>query len=206
MEFIPEAVDDVIGRKCKSLVFKYLSIRTIMSQVKAITIRKTVVLVIAQFAALVGLATMAPLLNQQAVTGPIVNATLFIAVMFLDIQSAVLVGLIPSTIALSMGLLPVVLAPMVPFIMVGNTILVVAFSHLRKKNYWLGIVSASVLKYVFLFSTSTIVMDLLLKKEIAAKVAVIMSWPQLLTALAGGVLAYGFCRVTYSRLNNDGEM
>jgi len=79
---------------------------------------------------------------------------------------------------------------MVPFIMMGNTILILVFGFFRKKNYWLGVVLASALKFLFLFATSSIVIDLLLKKEVAQKVAAMMSLPQFLTALAGGVIAY----------------
>ncbi|TSD05139.1 MAG: [Fe] hydrogenase subunit HymD [Parcubacteria group bacterium Athens0714_12] len=112
----------------------------------------------------------------------------------MDKHNAILIGLIPSLIALSTGLLPPVLAPMIPFIMAGNTILILTFSYLKEKNFWLGVISASFLKFIFLFSASSIVINLLLKKEIAAKVALMMSWPQLLTALSGGLLAYLFLK------------
>ena len=93
-------------------------------------------------------------------------------------------------IALSAGLLPAILAPMIPFIMLSNAILIMTFSALKKKNYWLNIAIGSTFKFLFLFATSSIVINLLIKKEIAQQVALIMSWPQLLTALAGGVIAY----------------
>ncbi len=165
-----------------------------MSRVKILTIKGEKIFVLTQFAVLVGIATIAPLSHQQAITGPIVNATLFVSVMLLGVQSGILVGLIPSLIALSVGLLPPVLAPMVPFIMTGNTILVITFNYLKEKNYWLGVVAASILKFIFLFSTSSIMIDLILKKEIASRVAMMMSWPQLLTALTGGLIAYMFLK------------
>ena len=165
-----------------------------MNQIKTLALKKENISVLMQFVALVGIATVAPLLGQQAITGPIVNATLFISVMFLGAQNAILVGLIPSLIALSVGLLPSILAPMIPFIMVGNTILIMTFSHLKERGFWLGMILASALKFFFLFGTSSIVINLLLKKEIAAKVAMIMSWPQLFTALAGGLIAYIFLK------------
>ncbi|RLI87812.1 MAG: iron hydrogenase, partial [Candidatus Altiarchaeales archaeon] len=65
---------------------------------------------------------------------------------------------------------------------------------LKERNYWLGVISASVLKFIFLFSTTSIVIDLLLKKEIASKVAIMLGWPQLITALVGGLIAYLFLR------------
>lgn len=165
-----------------------------MNQVKILTIKKEKIFILVQFVILVGIATIAPLFHQQTITGPIVNATLFISVILLSTRNAILIGLLPSLIALSTGLLPSVLAPMIPFIMIGNTILIIVFGYLKEKNYWLGIVSASILKFVFLFSTSSIVINLLLKKEIASKVAIMMSWPQLFTALAGGLIAYLFLK------------
>lgn len=165
-----------------------------MSQVKALVVRKEVVFVLAQFALLTGAVTIAPLFHQQSITGPIVNAALFVSVFLLGTQNAILVGLIPSLIALSVGLLPAVLAPMIPFIMVANTILIVTFGYLYKKNFWLGVVLASLLKFIFLFATSSIVIDLLLKKEVATAVSTMMSWPQLITALAGGAVAFLFLK------------
>lgn len=165
-----------------------------MNYVKSLVAKKEFIMV-AQFVLLVAVATLAPLTgHQQLVTGPIVNATLFISAALLGAQAAILVGLIPSLVALSAGLLPAVLAPMVPFIMMGNTILVLAFNLLRKKNYWLAVVLASFLKFIFLAATSSLVIDLLLKKEVAQKVALMMNWPQLLTALAGGVIAFLFLK------------
>lgn len=161
-----------------------------MDRIKILTLKREVVLASAQLILLVGTATLAPLLRQQMITGPVVNATLFIATVLLGTQSAILVGLIPSLIALMVGLLSPVLAPMVPFIMVGNTLLIIVFGSLWERDYWVGMVAASVLKFLFLFSTSSVVIDLLLKKEVVAKVAMMMSWPQLFTALTGGLIAY----------------
>ena len=165
-----------------------------MNQTKTLALKKIKVSALAQFIVLVGIATAAPLFHNQLITGPIVNATLFISVILLGAQAAILVGLTPSLIALSIGVLSPALAPMVPFIMLGNIILILAFNYLRNRNYWLGIISASILKFLFLFSTSSIVINSLLKKEIAQKVAMMMSWPQLLTALAGGLIAYLFLK------------
>jgi hypothetical protein len=83
---------------------------------------------------------------------------------------------------------------MVPFIISANIIFVLVFKQFSKKNYWFGAVSASVLKFIFLVSTSYLVVDLLTKKEIAANVMSMMSWPQLLTALFGSVIAYLFLK------------
>lgn len=165
-----------------------------MNNVKVLAINKGSVIVLIKFIILVSVALIAPLFHQQIITGSIVNATLFISAILLGPSAGILVGLIPSVIALSVGLLPPVLAPMIPFIMIGNTILVLTFSALKDKDYWLGVFISSVLKFVFLYGTSSIVINLLFKKEVASQVALMMNWPQLLTAVVGGISAYLFVK------------
>lgn len=145
----------------------------------------------AVFSTLLGIAVLLPaFIHSQAITGPIVNATLFLATFFFSPHIAILLGLLPSLVALATGLLPAPFAPMIPFIMTGNSILILVFYYLKNKNFWLGILSASLVKFLFLFSTSSFVIGLLLKKELAKNVALMMSWPQLITAFLGGVIAY----------------
>lgn len=143
------------------------------------------------FAIFLASATAVPaLINQQFITGPIVNAILFSSTIILGTESAIMIGLIPSLIAFSFGLLSPALATMVPFIMMSNVLLVMIFGTFRKKNYWLSMISASAIKFLFLLATSSIVINLLLKKEVATKVAQMMSWPQLITAFIGGIIAF----------------
>ena len=156
-----------------------------MNQVKTLVIKNEKIFALSQFFVLIGIATTAPLLHSQPITGSIVNATLFITVVLLGVRSAILIGLIPSLIALSTGLLPTVLAPMIPFIITGNAVLILVFSYLRNKNYWLAMISASLLKFLLLFSFS---------RGISSVIALMMSWPQLLTALSGGLIAYLFLK------------
>lgn len=165
-----------------------------MAKTRTLTLNNAQVKTIAQFAALLGIATILPLFHQQWLTGPMVNAVLYVAVVLLGTQNAIILGLLPSTIALAVGLLPPVLAPMIPFIIISNTIMVVSFAALKEKNYWLGIAVSSFVKFVFLWSTSYVVVNLLLKKEIASTVSTMMAWPQLFTALIGGIIAYTFLK------------
>ena len=153
-------------------------------------------LAIVTFAVLLGIATAAPLVGNQFITGTIVNATLIIATVALGVRNGLLLGLIPSSIALASGLLPALLSPMIPFIILGNAALVVAFDYFGKKNYWLGMVTGSILKFGIIFGTSSIVTNMIVSQQVAAKVAVMMSWPQMVTAFAGGLVAYGFLRAT----------
>lgn len=167
-----------------------------MSNVLAGVMERGRVVTATQFIAIVGIATIVPLFHQQAITGPIVNATLFVAALMLGSRLAIFVGLIPSVIALSVGTLPAPLAPMVPYIMLSNALLILSFGALREKNYWMAVAVASFLKFAFLFASSSVVIGLLMKQELAQSVAAMMSYPQFLTALLGGVLAYAFVNVS----------
>jgi hypothetical protein len=145
---------------------------------------------------LIGVAMLAPILfKQQLITGTIVNATLIIGVCWLGVRESLIIGLVPSSVALAIGLLSPALAPMVPFIIIGNALLVLSFALLRKYSFWVGILAGSVLKFVFLYGTSAVIAGLWLNKTVAPAVAQMMSWPQLVTALAGGVVAFGFIRM-----------
>ena len=94
-----------------------------------------------QLSICVALAVAAPYFLNQLITGSIVNALLFISASTLGLESAFLLCLIPSLISIYTGLFPLALAPMIPFIMTGNALLVLAFYFLGKK-YWVGAVSA----------------------------------------------------------------
>jgi hypothetical protein len=141
---------------------------------------------------LVAVAAVASLITkQQYITGSIVNAALIIGTAWLGTRDGLLIGLIPSSFALAVGILNPILAPMVPFIIIGNAILVLSFGYLKNVNYWLGVVVGSLLKFGFLYATSRIVIGLLINKQVAPAVANTMSYPQLVTALVGGIVAFG---------------
>lgn len=152
-----------------------------------------------QFLVLSGIAVFLPFaIHQQLITGPIVNAVLILALFTVGIRSALTLCLIPSLMALSGGLLPAVLAPAVPFIMISNVILVLSIDYATQrhstpiyaKQYWVGLVIGAGLKFLFLFASVNVISKLLIKQELAMKVAQMMSWPQFATAVAGGVIAW----------------
>ncbi|MBU4256918.1 hypothetical protein KKC04_00725 [Patescibacteria group bacterium] len=152
-----------------------------------------------QFLGLAGIATFLPfVVHVQWLTGPIVNAILILALFLAGIRSALTVCLVPSLMALSGGLLPAVLAPVVPFIMIGNVILVLSIDYATQrqttpiyaKQYWVGLVIGAGLKFLFLFLSANVIAKLLIKQELAMKVAQMMSWPQFATAVIGGMIAW----------------
>jgi len=154
-------------------------------------------LTIAKFLSLAGVATLLPFyIHVQWLTGPIINAILILTLFLVGVRSALVVCLIPSSMALAGGLLPAILAPVVPFIMIGNVILVLSVDWFYSKNknkikgYWHGVIIGAGLKFAFLFASVNIISRLLIKQELAIKVAQMMSWPQFATAVTGGMVAW----------------
>jgi len=168
-----------------------------MTNQKIGTLTRVQVEVLTKFLAISGVAIIMPFfVHTQWLTGPIVNALLILSLFLVGIRSAVFIALVPSVVALSSGLLPAVLAPMIPFIMIANILFILVIDYvsntLQNKNisYWTAILSASVIKFAFLFLSVSVISKLLLKSELTVKVAQILSWPQFYTALLGGVIAF----------------
>jgi len=128
--------------------------------------------------------------QNQWITGTIVNALLFLAVWRVGVVNAALVAALPSSIALMRGLLPPPMAILVPYIIISNLAMIFVF-YAIKKYPLTGIISASLAKFLFLFTITSFFIKL------AAPLIVMMQWPQLFTALAGGLIAAGFIKITY---------
>lgn len=156
---------------------------------------------LAQFLALATVAMTLPfLVHLQWLTGPIVNAVLILALFLVGIRAALVLALVPSLMALSSGLLPAVLAPVVPFIMISNVILVLSIEYFYKNakkefnGYWLGVLIGAAGKFLFLYFNVSLIVGLLMKKEVSDKVILLMSWPQFVTAVLGGMIAWGILK------------
>jgi riboflavin transporter len=142
------------------------------------------------------------LVHNQLITGPLINTLLLLTTLTLGTSAALTIGLIPSLIALSRGLLPIALAPAVPFIMVSNAIYILVFAkfikndEIRKnkitnKGFALGVTAGSIAKFAFLTSASQLILPrLFTSAAITQKAAFMLSAPQLVTALIGGVIAF----------------
>lgn len=152
---------------------------------------------IAGFLVLTGLATVIPLLiHIQWFTGPLVNALLILLLFLVGRKAALLACFIPSLMALAGGLLPPVMAPALPFIMLGNVLFVVSIDLLRSRlgnadmAYWAGVFLGSLLKFTLIFCAVRFLLPGLLDRFFPAKVLELLSWPQLYTALLGGAIAW----------------
>ncbi|MFA7662748.1 MAG: iron hydrogenase [Patescibacteria group bacterium] len=146
------------------------------------------------FGTLSGLAIMMPFFPFQGLTGPIVNAIILIAVVILGLRRALLICILPSMVALSSGLLPFVLAPMIPFIILGNMLLAIVFEKLYKQNFWSAVGVGALAKFGFIFVAGQIVIKFFINQTVSSKILALISWPQFLTALGGGVIAFVFLK------------
>lgn len=137
----------------------------------------------------------------QPVTGPLVNAILFLATATVGTMSGVVVGLFTPLLAFIFGIMT--LFPAVPLIMAGNVAMVLVYGMLQKRPVT-GIIAASLVKYASLTLGVYYVLPLFLSKPLPTKVVSLLTTPQLFTALAGGVLAF-FVLQGLSILKKDKE-
>ncbi|RKD32082.1 ECF transporter S component [Thermohalobacter berrensis] len=126
----------------------------------------------------------------QPLVGPLVNMVLILSAALVGTVSGVLVGCFTPLIAFAFGIMP--LFPLVPFIMIGNSLLVIVFNAIRTRvsNYgdYVGIVVAAFVKFVFLAFSVRQLLSLFIPK-VPPKIIAAFSLPQLFTALIGGIVA-----------------
>lgn len=126
----------------------------------------------------------------QMVTGPAVNAMLLISGTYVGIIGAVIIGILTPLIAFVRGILAPPLAPMIPFIMVGNAVLIIAYVISRAKlgkgyaGSAVGLIIGAIIKFLILSSAVRFIVS------VPPPVAKAMQIPQLYTALLGGVIAF----------------
>ncbi|MBU2025823.1 MAG: iron hydrogenase [Patescibacteria group bacterium] len=130
------------------------------------------------------------IIHSQLITGPLVNMSLILAVLLVGPFEAVFLGLMPSVFALASGLLPLALAPAVPFIMISNAIFIGVYHYLGRKNFLLSTLAASLLKFLFLYGIVHLLLNTLLAQKIVENLSAMMGVFQFLTAIMGAVLAH----------------
>lgn len=139
-------------------------------------------------ASVIAPAILAHTSQNQWITGTLVNAVLFLAAWRLNLVNASLVAILPSSVALLRGLLPAPMALIIPYIIASNIVLIAIFSLLRKRML-VGVVLASLAKFLLLFSVTVFLVSRMNEPLVA-----MFQFPQLITALAGGLLALGLIK------------
>lgn len=128
----------------------------------------------------------------QFFTGSVVNAVLLIACAVCGTGWAVGVGCVTPILAGLIGQLPPPLLPFIPFIAIGNAIIILCYGATKNldgiKSY-VGILPGALLKYGFL-ALSAQKLAALFGIKLPKAVIGLMGMPQLITALIGGVIAF----------------
>lgn len=173
-----------------------------MAQEKAMTISriKKDALIIT---ALGVVAVVAPAIGNQFFTGTLVNATLFIVAFRYGWKIGALVGVLPSGISLVIGFLVPAVAPLIPFIIASNLLLVWLFIKLKKQLYFNKAVLSVAAKTAFLFIIGFIVSQLVGDPVLTSIAAKMFTWMQGLTGLTGALLAWGVLRTTGVRVSRQ---
>ncbi len=152
------------------------------------------IVLIINFGIFLTIISLAPLIGNQFITGTIVNAVFFISTFIFGISVGLFLVIIPSLIAALSGILPIIIFPMIPFIIISNIILITCFNYFKNK-YWLGVIVSSFLKFSFLFLSGYFVLNLILSKNINHLIITMMGWHQLITAMSGGIVAYLYLKI-----------
>lgn len=149
--------------------------------------------VVVQFFSTMALSTL-PALGRQLITGSLVNLVLALTAALIGLWPGVAVGVLSSVLATLLGIGPV-FPVITPFVAVSNAIYVVILAVLFQK--WegfplrlAGVAAAAVVKAGFLWVTVPWVVSRIpdAKPPQVAMMTLMFSWPQAITALAGGVL------------------
>ena len=151
----------------------------------------------AVFVALLIGAQVATASFSQFVTGSLVNLILIVSVMTCGLSSGLTVAFISPIFAKLLGIGP--LWAIIPFIILGNAVLVLAWRAIGKRKFAnahivriVALFVAAVCKFLMLYvGIVQVAVPLLLNlpEQAAAKISVLFSFPQLITASIGGALA-----------------
>jgi len=136
--------------------------------------------------------------HPQWLVGTIINASLFLAAIFLPKKFFVPLIILPSLGVLGRGIIfgpfTSFLIYFLPFIWLGNLILILFFKRLYKKfdkklylNYFLSVFCAAAVKFLFLMAIANLYFKFHLVPAVFLQA---MGINQLLTALAGGIIAW----------------
>ncbi len=143
--------------------------------------------------------------HPQYLVGTVVNATLILAAIEMGLSRKTLPLLFaPSLGVLARGIIFGPLTPflliMLPFIWIGNALLVFVISQLyqnKKKNYGIALGTAAGVKTGFLFSAAFALVSFSILPPLFLAT---MGLDQLLTAVAGGLLAIGLHKAGITKL------
>ncbi|MCI8420626.1 MAG: hypothetical protein HFF79_09055 [Oscillospiraceae bacterium] len=130
-----------------------------------------------------------PFSVRQLITGTLVNCVLLVFTARAGLASGAVIGVLSAVLAGLLGISQLVLSPVVA---AGNAILCLVYWFLEERmNHISGVIAGAALKCGFLWLTAPLVLSIAgLPEKQAAMLSIMFSWPQFVTALCGGLLAW----------------
>jgi len=129
-----------------------------------------------------------PVFLSTFLIGSLVNACLLVAVETVGAQPALLIAILTPIVAYFQQLLPLPIF-IIP-VALGNAIYIGVFSIGEKWNSWLRLGVAASSKMVFMYVVFSWLLTLIaIPVKLATSLLLVMSWPQFVTGVAGGILA-----------------
>jgi hypothetical protein len=127
--------------------------------------------------------------------GPLITTLIFLTTYISGLSLGILIGILIPVLGILVGVVSGPFIPFVPIMILGNVILVIAFGILMYRGrtfLYTGIALSSFLRYLFMtFSSKYLVniFNLNLPQKILQQVLMLLSTPQLINALIGGIIA-----------------
>lgn len=141
---------------------------------------------------------MVPVMGEldQYIIGSLVNACLIIAAITVGASGGVIISILTPVIALMQG--EIAFPIMVPFVALGNIVIVLCVAFLYKKNRVGAFTAGIIAKFITLYITITYIVIPTItpglegpKAEAVPKLLSFkFSWPQIVTATIGSIIAY----------------
>ncbi len=140
-------------------------------------------------------------IGNTLIVGSLVNLCLFVAAGTVGWRGSTVIAVVAPVVALLMG--HIKFLPMMPFVAIGNLVLCLLFELISRKKTsgaqpWIAVGVSAVSKFVVLYLLMVVVfVGLILPGLVPADKAAgpakligqMFSWPQLVTALIGGIVA-----------------
>lgn len=144
-----------------------------------------------------------PQVNQFFV-GPVVNAILLITVYTCSTKWGSIAAVLTPILAYLVGQLLPLMAPFIPFIMLGNLVYVLIFGLLKNNKYgiYIGVLLAAFVKYLVLSFAATKLIywfGIGFPEQVAKKLGQMMGLTQFVTGIIGGVIALAFIFILSNR-------
>ena len=130
--------------------------------------------------------------HNNYIVGPLINAILLVSTAATGLWGGIAISVIAPYVSAFTNKAPI--APFIlsfsPFIALGNAILVLCFFLLYKKSKVAGVAVGAILKFIFLYASVALFTSFFGVPDNFAKIMnALFSWPQLLTAAIGGIIA-----------------